>query len=85
VLESIDGFGSLAVVKLCECFKGLFSAVCSIILQCFGVCMLDSKAGYVSMDYVEPGVDSSWILVFSFSSVEESCWPFGAASAIWWD
>jgi len=52
-LESVNGFGSLAIFILSEFFKGLFSAVCFLVPHSFGVCILDSKAGHVSMDYVE--------------------------------
>ena len=44
----------LAVFTLSEFFKGLFSVVGSILRQCFGVGILDYKAGYVSMDCGEP-------------------------------
>jgi len=58
VLESVNCFGSLAIGILGEFFEGRFSAVCSIMLQSLRVCILDSKPGYISMDCVQPGVDS---------------------------
>jgi len=54
VFESVNGFGSLVILILSELFDGLFSAVCSIELQGFRVCILEAKAGYLLMDGVEP-------------------------------
>ena len=58
MFEYVNCFGSLGIVILSKFLESLFAAVCSLVLQSIGVYILDSKAGYVSKDCVEPSVES---------------------------